>query len=171
MMKVLTAIKNGIDRVLRIVCVALFALLVLVVTWQVFTRQVLRSSSEWSSVLSQYLFIWLALLGAALVFGERGHIAIDIVVMRLPRLGQRIMSIVIQLIVIAFSAYILVNGGWRVAQLSWDQHLAGLPTSIGPWYLVMPISGVLIIYYSIYHLLDVGKGEEEAFAPEVPDAA
>jgi len=171
-MRLLTVIKNTIDRLLQVACVALFATLVVVVTWQVFTRQVLSSSSEWTTVLSQYLFIWLALLGSALVFGERGHIAIDVVVRRLPLAVQRIVAILIQLLVIAFTAAILVWGGWRVSMLAWDQNLSGLNTAIGPWYLVMPISGVLIIFYSVYHALDVGKDAEEPFTPEedVPDA-
>lgn len=165
-MKVLTRTKDLLDRVLTVVCVALFMILVVVVSWQVFARQILGDPSQWSETLSRYLFVWVGLLGAALVFGERGHIAIDVVVRRLPATPQRLLALLVQLIVIAFAAYILVWGGTRAADNSWAQNLSGLPTTIGPWYLVLPISGVLIIFYSVYHLIEVGSGEEEAFEPD-----
>ena len=81
----MTAVKNALDRILTWACVALFAVLVLDVSWQVFARQVLNSPSGWSEELAKYLFIWLGLFGAALVFGERGHIAVDFAVGGCPR--------------------------------------------------------------------------------------
>lgn len=154
-------IKGGIDRTLAAVCIGLFALLVLIVSWQVFARQVLHEPSAWSETLSRYVFIWLGLLGSALVFGQRGHIAIDVVARRLPLAVQRPLAILIQLIVIGFSLTILVWGGWRVSMLAMGQNLSGLPTTIGVWYLVMPIAGVLIILYSIYHLVAIATHREE----------
>ena len=70
----MTTVKNGIDKVLTWVCVVLFAALVLDVMWQVVTRQILNNPSAWSEELAKYLFIWLGLFGASLVFGERGQI-------------------------------------------------------------------------------------------------
>lgn len=165
-MKAFTATKRTIDRILGIVCVALFMILVAVVTWQVFARQVLHDPSQWSESLARYLFVWVGLLGAALVFGERGHIAIDVAVRRLPALPQRIVALLVQGIVIVFSAYILVYGGLRAAGNAWHQNLSGLPMAIGPWYLVMPLAGVLVIVYSIYHLVRVARGDVESFEPD-----
>lgn len=165
-MKAFTATKLMIDRILGIVCVALFMALVVVVTWQVFARQVLLEPSQWSESLARYLFVWVGLLGATLVFGERGHIAIDVAVRRLPAMPQRIVGLLVQGLVIAFAAYILVFGGLRATENAWHQNLSGLPTTIGPWFLVMPISGVLIVIYSIYHLVRVAHGDEESFEPD-----
>lgn len=165
----LTKVKNAIDKVLLIVCVALFMILVVVVSWQVVARQILNDPSQWSETLSRYLFVWVGMLGAALVFGERGHIAIDVAARRLPEVPQKVLAIVVQLIVIVFSAYILVWGGWRATDNAWGQNLSGLPTTVGMWYLVLPMAGVLIIFYSIYHMLGVGSGEEAAFDDDVPE--
>lgn len=168
-MELLEKAKGVVDKILMIVCVALFMILVVVVTWQVITRQILNDPSQWSETLSRYLFVWVGLLGAALVFGERGHIAIDVAVRRLPRVPQLVMAQLVQLLVIAFSAAILVWGGGRAAMNAWGQNLSGLPTAIGPWYLVLPIAGVLIILYSIYHMVILAKGEEPAFDSDIPE--
>jgi TRAP-type C4-dicarboxylate transport system permease small subunit len=165
-MKTLNTAKTVLDRILGIVCVSLFMVLVGVVTWQVFARQVLGEPSQWSESLARYLFVWLGLLGAALVFGERGHIAIDVVVRRLPSLPQKIVALVVQAGVIAFSAYILVFGGLRATDNAWNQDLSGLPTTIGPWFLVMPIAGVLVIFYTLHHMVAIIRGDEESFEPD-----
>ncbi len=157
-------VKGWLDKTLAVVCVGLFALLVTIVSWQVWARQVQNEPSAWSETLSRYIFIWLALLGSALVFGERGHIAIDLLARRLPRRVQRPLAMVSQLIVIAFTAYVLIWGGWRASMLAMEQNLSGLPTTIGPWYLVMPLAGVLIIFYSVYHLIAIAGDQEEPIA-------
>ena len=157
-------VKEWLDKGLAAVCVGLFALLVIIVSWQVWARQVQNEPSAWSETLSRYIFIWLALLGSALVFGERGHIAIDIVARRLPRRFQRPLAMLSQFIVIGFTLYVLIWGGWRASMLAMEQNLSGLPTTIGPWYLVMPLAGVLIILYSIYHLIAIAADLEDPIA-------
>ncbi len=156
----MTAVKNILDRLLTWSCVVLFGALVLDVAWQVFARQVLNQPSGWSEELAKYLFIWLGLFGAALVFGERGHIAVDFAVKKLPNTGQMILSVVVQLAILAFTGLVLLWGGFRVVKLAWNQNLTGLPVNVGPLYMALPISGVLIAFYTIYHLVRILTGAE-----------
>lgn len=158
----MTAAKTFLDRVLAAVCITLFAALVLVVAWQVFTRQVLDAPSGWSEELAKYLFVWLSLLGAALVFGERGHIAVDIVANRLPRRPRRAVGVGVQVAVGGFAALVLVFGGATLAANTWGIAVAGLPATVGPLYTVLPLSGVLIVFYSVYHLVSVATSAERA---------
>ncbi len=50
--------------------------MVMLTCWQVFTRYILKNPSSWSEELVSYLFAWMALLGASLIAGERGHMNI-----------------------------------------------------------------------------------------------
>ena len=165
----MTTVKNVLDRVLTWVCVVLFAALVVDVAWQVFARQVLDQPSGWSEELAKYLFIWLGLFGSALVFGERGHIAVDFAVKKLPPKVQVAVTVVVQLAILTFTALVLVWGGFRVVDLAWDQNLTGLPTNVGPLYLALPISGVLIAFYTVYHLVRILTGAERAVEDAEPD--
>ena len=162
----MTAVKNVLDRALEWCCIALFAALVLDVGWQVFTRQVLDSPSGWSEELAKYLFIWLGLLGGAWVFGERGHIAADIAVQRMPEKVQRVIAVLVQLSTLAFAGLALIWGGYGVVRLTWDQTLTGLPVNVGWMYLALPISGVITAFYSIYHIIHISKGDEVAIDPD-----
>lgn len=157
----MAAVKKVLDRTLAAICVVLFAVLVLEVVWQVFTRQVLGDPSTWSEEAARYTFVWLGFFAAALVFSERGHIAVDYGVRKLPAVGQKAVAVVVQLLIITFAAVGLIWGGWRASQGAWNQNLTALPTQIGVMYLVMPITGVLIVVYALYHLAAVLRGDEE----------
>ena len=165
----MTRAKSLLDRLLTWVCVVLFAVLVVDVTWQVFARQVLDQPSTWSEELAKYLFIWLGLFASALVFGERGHIAVDFAVKKLPAKAQVVVSVLIQLSILVFTALVLIWGGLRVVDLAWDQNLTGLPVNVGPLYLALPISGVLIALYTVYHLVRILSGAERAVEDAEPD--
>lgn len=165
----MTRAKNVLDRVLTWIVVALFALLVVDVAWQVFARQVLDSPSGWSEELAKYLFIWLGLFAAALVFGERGHIAVDVAVKKLPLAAQKVFAVIVQLAILVFAVLVLVWGGYRVVDLAWNQNLTGLPVNVGPLYLALPISGVLITLYTVYHLVRLLTGAERPVEDAEPD--
>lgn len=154
-------IKKGLDQVLRLASVVLFALLVLVVVWQVFSRQVLDSPSAWTEELARYTFVWVGLFATALVFSERGHIAVDFVVKKFSESQQKVVAVCVQVAIIFFAVVVLVYGGIRAADGAWNQQLSALPTQVGVMYLAMPITGAMIAFYAVYHLIAVLRGEEE----------
>ena len=166
----MTALKNTLDVALRWLCVVLFAALVLVVVWQVFSRQVLDSPSGWSEELAKYVFVWLSLFGAALVFGERGHIVVDIAITRAPAAAQRVVGMLMQLAILAFAGLVLIYGGTMLATNTWSIAVAGLPADVGPLYLALPISGVLIAFYTVYHLVAISTRAERGVEDGEPGA-
>lgn len=162
-------LKRTLDRVLAVASVVLFALLVCIVVWQVFTRQVVDNPSTWTEEGARYTFVWLGFFAAALVFSEREHIAVDLLVARTPRAIQRVLRAVIQLLILAFAVLVLIVGGWVISQQAWNQQLSSLPTQVGVMYLVMPITGVLVSFYSLYHLVAGLASREEPLPDTDPD--
>lgn len=156
----MSALKKVLDRLLAWLCIVLFAALVLVVSWQVFTRQVLGDPSTWSSTTSQYLFVWLSLFGTAYVFSERGHIAVDFLARKAGAGLQKVIGVFTQLVVLAFAGFVLLWGGLRGVGLTWDQNVSGLPVTVGNMYLALPVSGVLIAFYAVHHLYKIAVGRE-----------
>lgn len=159
-------VKNSLDKFLKVSSVVLFAALVLTVMWQVFSRQVLSSPSAWSEELARYLFAWLGFFATALVFSERGHISVDVLIRKLSPKLQKVVAVIIQLAIISFAGLFLTWGGLRAAMTAWGQNLTALPTTIGPLFLVMPITGVLIVFYAIYHIWAILKGSEYLISPD-----
>lgn len=144
-----SVIKKIIDRFLEVCCIALFGVLTLLVVWQVFTRYVLKNPSSFSEQLATYLFVWLVLLGGALVFGENGHMAMDFLKDKLPVHLKIAAELLIQLLILVFAVLVLVKGGADASTLTWLQATGSLPVTMGQMYLALPISGVLIVFYCV----------------------
>lgn len=145
-------IKKIIDTVLSAICVVLFGFLVLLVTWQVFTRFVLNDPSVISEELAKYCFVWLVLFGSALVFGEKGHMSIDFIKDKFPDSLKKITEIFIELVVMAFAYLVLIQGGLKATNIAWNQISASLGVPVGYLYAALPISGAFIFFYCVYNI-------------------
>lgn len=166
----LDTVRNGVTRVLAFVCIVLFTWLVVVVVWQVFTRQVLHDSAPWTAEAATTSLVIFAITAIAYVYSERGHIAVEMFVQKLPQSGQRIMGVIIELIVIFFTVFVFIWGGARVAMGAWGQSMSILPVTVGQLYLVLPIAGVLIVFYSLTFIVGIIAGVEKPM-PEFDENA
>ena len=150
------SITHFIDKILEKILILLFGLMVSVVTWQVFTRFLLNSPSSFTEELSTYLLIWISLLGAVYALRKQAHLGIDIITSRLSGRSKKISTYIIHFFIILFSFFVLMWGGirlvWMTLQL--NQISASLQIKIGYIYFILPISGLLMIYYSIYFLIN-----------------
>ncbi len=154
----MNAVKTVLDKVLYWITVALFALLVVIVVWQVFSRQILANPATWTDEGARLTFVWLGLFASAFVFGERGHVAVEFIVRKFPERGEKLIAIIVQVLVLAFAVVVLVWGGWRASQNAWTQGLSALPFTFGQMYLALPVSGVLMAFYSVYYIHGIWRG-------------
>lgn len=150
---------RSFNKVLEVTLIVFTSVLVLDVLWQVFSRYVLNSPSSFTDEMAGYLLIWVSLLGAAYVTGSKEHLAIDILLQRSPPHRQRILKIVIQCVILGFSTSVLVIGGsWLVyTRFFLGVKSAAIQIPLGYVYIVLPLSGIIIVYYSIFHLIEVIK--------------
>lgn len=145
------AVKERLDALLRWIIVALFALLLVLVVWQVFSRQVAGDPATWTDEGARMAFVWLGLFAAALVFGERGHIAVEFLARRVPAPLERGIAVGVQLVVMAFALVVCLWGGASAAQNAWTQELSVLPFTYGHMYLALPVSGALVLFYAAHY--------------------
>lgn len=158
--------RHIVDFLLKSFCALLFALLVMTVVWQVISREILQAPSAWSSTLASYVFVWLALFGAALVFKERGHMAVEVLVRQFPPRLRLVLALLVELLIMLFALGILGWGGGLAMQYAWGQVATGLPATIGALYIALPISGLLIALASLGHISDIRQGRIPAFAAD-----
>lgn len=151
--KLTATARAWLDGTLRAICVSLFALLVLLVVWQVFTRLVLGQPSAWTGEAAQATFVWVSLIGIAIAVGEKADVIMDFLVERLPVALQRYADIVAYLATLAFVLYVMVFGGFQQSALAWGQLNPLLPLTQGQLYLALPISGVLLSIYLLIHIV------------------
>jgi TRAP-type C4-dicarboxylate transport system permease small subunit len=132
----------------------LVALMVLNVLWQVASRYLTKTPSSFTDELAGFLLIWVGMLGAAYATGQRMHLAIDLLPRRSSPARQRGFNLVVNLLVCLFALAVMVVGGARLVfiTLTLDQVSSALGLPLGYVYAIVPVSGLLIAYYSILNL-------------------
>jgi TRAP-type C4-dicarboxylate transport system permease small subunit len=132
--------------------------MVLAVLWQVATRYLLRDPSSLTEELARFGLVWLGLLGASYGFGQRAHLAIELI----PR--TRVLELIVAVCVAAFAILVLVVGGLRLvsATLALGQTSAALQIERGYVYLVLPLSGALTLFYTLEAALTRARGHGPA---------
>jgi TRAP-type C4-dicarboxylate transport system permease small subunit len=153
-------LRKLLNHTLNVLAGVSFLAMVALTCWQVLTRYVLQNPSSWSEELVSYLFAWMALFGASLVVGERGHMNIPIVVERMGQKGRKFFAIFGELVALAFSGVILVYGGIQITSLAMGQMTSSLGLPIGVFYIILPLSGVLNIVYTILNIVDIATDSE-----------
>ena len=120
-METLHKIRKGMNLVVSTICIVLFAVMVIVGTYQIITRFVFNSPSTVSEELLTYTFAWMAMLASAYVFGKRDHMKMSFLVDKLSEGKRKILDIVIEVLIIFFAAAVLIYGGFTIMDLTMTQ--------------------------------------------------
>ena len=144
-------IKTYLDRVIEKLLITIFGLMVINVIWQVITRYFRENPSSFTDELSRYLMIWLGILGAAYVTGKNEHVSIDFFIKKISVQNRKILTLFITLSIICFAIIALVIGGGRLVYITLilQQYSPSLKIPLALVYSILPISGILIIFYKI----------------------
>ena len=145
-------LKNGLNKIIEIFCIVLMTFMTILVTWQVITRYVFNNPSAVTEQLCQYLFIWLVLFGSAYIFGKPEHMQITFIKEKLPNKLGKICDLLQEIIIFIFTLGVLVIGGYLSVVKQMVQFDAALQIPIGIVYAAIPLSGVFILFYSIYNI-------------------
>ncbi|MCF8335349.1 MAG: TRAP transporter small permease [Bacteroidales bacterium] len=147
-----------IDRILEVIVVTVMSVLVLDVVWNVVSRYLLNAPSSFSVELARYLLIWVGLLGGAYATGKKEHIAINLLPQKLQKRNpayRKKLDIFINILVAAFALVVFIIGGSRLMYITFKmtQVSPTMEIPLGYVYLVLPLSGVLIMFYSIHEIV------------------
>nr|WP_295300679.1 TRAP transporter small permease [uncultured Blautia sp.] len=159
-METLHKIRKAMNTVVSTICIVLFAVMVVVGTYQIITRFVFNNPSTISEELLTYTFAWMAIFSSAYVFGKRDHMRMTFVADKLPKEQRKILEIVIELLIIAFAVIVLIYGGFTIMGLTMTQKTASLGVMMGVIYAVVPICGILIAIYGVLNVIDLCTGYE-----------
>lgn len=154
----MTALRNFLDKTISAVCCFLFALMVIIGTYQIITRYVFNSPSTISEELLTYSFTWMSLLISAYVFGKRDHMRVAFLADKLTGTPKKILDSAIEALTVVVSAIVFFYGGLTIMSLTMSQKTASLGVSMGTVYTVVPITGALICIYGVMNIIDIMNG-------------
>lgn len=153
----MVALKRRLDRFMEVFCVGIITVMVLLVTWQIIARYILNDPSSISEVLTRYLFVWLVITTATYVFGQKDHMCITFLKDKLPAKIKRIVNVVIELITIVFAVSVMIVGGFFITRMQMVQIDSTLHIATGIIYSIIPICGIITVFYCICNIVDFWK--------------
>ena len=109
-------------------CIALLIGALAAMGLGVFFRYVLNDSLSWTEEISRYGLVYITYIGCATAVRRRSHIRIDLIERLLPPAGQRVVAIFVDLMMLAFLAFMAINA-FRIMDVLWTSRSAavGLP--------------------------------------------
>lgn len=154
-------LRKFIDNVLGTLVTVFMGVLVINVLWQVASRFIIGHPSSFTDELAGFLLIWVGLLGAAYATGTKQHLAIDLISKKLSDKKRKSLQVIINLLIVSFAVVVLIIGGGNLVYITLHlkQISSALQIPIGFVYMVIPISGVFIIYYAAYEIFAVISGK------------
>jgi TRAP-type C4-dicarboxylate transport system permease small subunit len=148
-------IRKAVDLILSRFVITVMAVLVLDVLWQVTSRYIMKEPSSWTDELAGFLLIWVGLFGAAYATGKKDHLAIDLLPRKLNPSRRKYLYLLINGLIGAFALIVLIIGGVRLVYISFklNQISSALEIPVGYVYLVLPVSGLFILFYAVHDMI------------------
>ncbi|WP_319560052.1 TRAP transporter small permease [Marispirochaeta sp.] len=143
--------KALFSGVLEWVSLLAFAALIVLTVIQVLSRYVLKMPVTFTEEMGRFLFIWVSLLGAALVMKNDSHMRLDILKDKLSPRITTILEFFVFAAILIFSA-VVFSESFRLIKATTRQiaPVSRLPMAVV--YLVLPISTFFMSLYSVRYM-------------------
>jgi len=158
-------LSDALAAATRVAVTLLMAAMTVDCVLGVFFRYVVQDALTWTEESARYLMIWMGFLGMGLAVRTGGHVAVDLLVTRLPPRLQRTTLLVVQALVLAFLLAV-VGAGWQLVDRVSGQLTPVLGVSMAWPYLAIPVGSLL----TAVEVVALTLRDPEAAAAE-PDAA
>ena len=147
------------SKVSLMLAIVMLLIIIVCVQYQVIGRYVFNDTPTWAEALALLLVLYVTALGVAVGVRDAGHIGLDSIISLLPERFRLKLEILIHVLVGTFGA-LMVQNGWLWTTLKWNDKKPLLSVPSGLDFLPLVIGGVLIVLFSVEHIIALLKGKE-----------
>ena len=79
---------------------------------------------------------------------------------KIGKAGQKVLNIFSEVLIMLLAGSVMIYGGVTIMDLTMTQSTASLGIPMGVVYTIIPLSGCLIVLYSILNIIDLVAGVE-----------
>jgi len=164
-------VLERITAIVKWVMISMTCVIFVITTLTVFTRYVLNYVPSWSEEIPRYLLVWITYLGAALAIKFKEHISLDVFFNLMPLKARQVGHLFLNGLMAIVAVIILFYGTGLMTHFG-DDKMESIPLTNFWLYLVMPISGTLMLLYLAQdtwkRIRGLGKAEEASSSEMVP---
>lgn len=163
MRKALIKIDEILYRAEICIVVPAMVVMILVAFGQVVGRYFFNYAPAWCEEMARYLFIWVVFIGAPMGVSAREHMALRILVDRLPDSRRAVCNLCIYAVAIVFLVS-LVWQGIAIMIRTLYQVAPTLEISMRWVYAAIPIGSSLMLWHLLISLLKRGLADHPLFS-------
>lgn len=139
---------DAMFRLLAMVMAFCLLLMLILVFGNVVMRYAFNSGIMISEEVARMTFVWLIFIGSVLAFRSKQHLAVNMLVTRLPIRLQKAIHVIRQLLILAVLG-LLIDGGWTQTLIGFSTvtPVAGVPIAIfsgAVWFCAMAMAMMLL---------------------------
>ena len=138
-MGVLNKFSNAVNTLVEYIVAILMGLMTIIVFVQVLFR-LFAGSLPWSEELARYMMIYLVYMGASVGVKYGNHIAVEFLSTMLPKKGQEVLQIVVDLLSLVCFAVIIFYG-FKVVNITMMQKSPAMQVKMGYIYFSLVLGG------------------------------
>lgn len=155
MYRLLTLVLDKTRKFLYGLSVISIAAMLVIIFLQVIARYLFNHSFSWSEEIARFLFVWTVFIGSALIIGDKGHMAVKLLSVKLEgKAAGTVLNVIVELCGLAFILIMIIQGS-KMANVMMFQISPALGIPMGYVYSIIPISGFLMLLYFIKNIIDI----------------
>ncbi len=136
----------------------LLGVAVLFIISQVFFRYGLHSPLSWTEQTSRYLFVWMMMLGTAVMFYRNSAMAFDLLLHNMPKKLRFWIEALIIMIIIAFAAYYSYQALILTIKVA-GRFTSGVRVPLNFMYSSMFVSNLFVVLVMVEKFIDHLRGK------------
>ena len=150
-----TNVGDWVRKLLEMMTFVLFTTMTIIVWAQIFYRFILGDGIIWAEEISKYMMVWMALLGAAIVYYENGHISINFFINKFRE--HKWLKVLHLLLAAVLFVFLLIYG---IDYAEFGKRFISPASGIRRFwpYLAVPVGSVFLLFFFVVHFINVFKG-------------
>ncbi|AZO93718.1 TRAP transporter small permease [Halocella sp. SP3-1] len=165
------ALVKGLDfseKMISYIAMLFLVIMILIVSTTVFTRYVFNYTFRWSDEVALLMMIWFGFIGLALGVKNSIHLSIEYFMSLIPDKYQKYIY-QLENVLVAFFGWFMLKYGYQLYMRTKATRLPATQWSRGLLFIMLPISGALVLLYSLGKMFNFIKQKETKTAAVAKD--
>lgn len=157
------SLRKVSDKINQAVCnigAVFFVILIFACVLQVFCRFVLNQSLSWTEELARYAFIWMHMMAASVLIGEKGHATVTAILDLLHGGSRKAVDLFIEVVILA-DGVLMTYAGIYLAYASRTNLSTAM--SVPMWCINSSVfvGGLLLMFQAVVQMVVISSGNEQ----------
>jgi TRAP-type C4-dicarboxylate transport system permease small subunit len=114
--------------------------------------RIIKKPLVWAEEYALISMVWLTFIGACIGYESNSHLAVDLLLLILPRKGPKIIELLIEFLVMPFFI-VLIIGGIKMVETTVGSITPALKISVAFQYLPALVGGVIMLIFNIERII------------------